>query len=735
MASNSIVVNTILNTAGFNRGAANMRNSIFSLSGTISKLGMLIAGAFSATALINFGKSAIELGSDLAEVQNVVDVTFGNMSSAIDEFAQNAITQFGLSEKSAKQYASTMGAMLKSMGLEQGQAYEMSTMLTGLAGDIASFYNLTSDEAFSKIRSGISGETEPLKQLGINLSVANLEAFALAQGITKSYNAMTEQEKVMLRYNYLLKTTADAQGDFERTSEGRANQTRILSEQFNSLKATIGQGLINVFTPVVKWLNTIIAKLKTVANGFKELTEYLFGSQETKNATDALTDIEQGYDDITTATEEATEAQKTNLSGLEELNVLGKADDGSAASTITGGVESSENVGNVEDNTKATKEKVDIIEKLIEKINELRQEYTILDDFFGILESKVTNAKELLKDLFDFFTKPFVENKENFLFAGENILEILKENLETVLSGFRKASEYFGEVYNSRIKPVIQNITSGISDLVGKALNWFNQDLKPMFDRWGEKFEELWDSHILPFLNKFSEFIADVAENIGYLWDEFISPLFNWILDNIMPKLIPIIEFVGNKFMESIGVVSDVLGNLLDSLSGVLQFITSVFVGDWERAWDGIKNAFSSVINACKTIFGGFVEFIGSSINFIFESIDSVIKKIKSSFGDESVTGAIGGLSGIVTNSVNVPMLATGAVIPPNAPFMAMLGDQKNGTNIETPESLLRQIVREEMSGINITFAVEGDPYGMFKVTQKQANDYYNRTKKPPYPT
>ena len=111
-----------------------------------------------------------------------------------------------------------MMAMLNSSGVAQDAAAEMSTTLAGLAGDLASFYNIDTDEAFRKIRSGIAGEIEPLRQLGINLSVANLQSYALSQGITASWQSMTQAEQVMLRYNYLMQATSAQQGDFARTS-------------------------------------------------------------------------------------------------------------------------------------------------------------------------------------------------------------------------------------------------------------------------------------------------------------------------------------------------------------------------------------------------------------------------------------------------------------------------------------------------------------------------------------
>ena len=167
----SIVLDTRIDTKGFQQGTVNMQSQLSKLASSAKKLGLAMAGAFGIRSLVQFGKEAIELGSDLAEVQNVVDVTFGSLNGTIDNFAKNAIKQFGLSELSAKQYASTMGAMLKSMGMTTEQAAAMSMQITGLAGDMASFYNLSGDDAFGKLRAGISGETEPLKQLGIMLGL------------------------------------------------------------------------------------------------------------------------------------------------------------------------------------------------------------------------------------------------------------------------------------------------------------------------------------------------------------------------------------------------------------------------------------------------------------------------------------------------------------------------------------------------------------------------------------
>ena len=206
-------------------------------------------------------KTGIDYASDLAEVQNVVDVTFGSATEAINSWSKECLAAYGMNEVSAKRYAGTIGAMLKSSGLAGDAIVDMSKDMVSLAGDMASFYNLDLETAFEKIRSGISGETEPLKQLGINMSVANLEAYALSQGITTAYNEMSQAEQVMLRYNYLMSTTADAQGDFARTQDSYANQTRLLSESWLEFTGVMAEQLLPVLTTIVSWLNNIVAFL------------------------------------------------------------------------------------------------------------------------------------------------------------------------------------------------------------------------------------------------------------------------------------------------------------------------------------------------------------------------------------------------------------------------------------------------------------------------------------------
>lgn len=248
-----------------------------SFSGLIKKLSVAAIGAGIVNGLKNIASAAIQAASDLEEVQNVVDVTFGSDAGRIDEWAKNAGTQFGLTETQAKKFSSTMGAMLKSSGMAGQEIVQVSTDLAGLAADMASFYNLDFDTAFQKIRSGISGETMPLKELGINMSVATLNAFALEKGLTKTFDQMSQGEQTMLRYQYLMQATSDAQGDFARTSDGYANSMRKLETNIDGIKAKLGAPLLNAVSDAVGALNGFLELLfpaegkKTVLDEFNEI--------------------------------------------------------------------------------------------------------------------------------------------------------------------------------------------------------------------------------------------------------------------------------------------------------------------------------------------------------------------------------------------------------------------------------------------------------------------------------
>lgn len=202
------------------------------------------------------GTAAVKLASDTEEARNKVDVVFGSMAESVKQFADDALMSYGLAEGSALQMSSTFGAMASSMGLSEQQAASMSTSLTALAADMASFYNVSTEVAQTSLQGVFTGETEALKKFGIVMTQTNLEEFAAKQG--KAFSKMSEGEKVMTRYAYVMEATKDAQGDFARTSDGTANSLRVFQESLKELGTSFGEQLLPMITPIIQYLTELV---------------------------------------------------------------------------------------------------------------------------------------------------------------------------------------------------------------------------------------------------------------------------------------------------------------------------------------------------------------------------------------------------------------------------------------------------------------------------------------------
>lgn len=202
------------------------------------------------------GTAMAKFASDTEESRNKVEVVFGSMADSVKQFAEEALNAYGLAEGSALQMASTFGAMATSMGLSEQQAASMSISLTGLAADMASFYNVSTDIAQTSLQGVFTGETEALKKFGVVMTQTNLEEFAKRFG--KAYDEMSQGEKVMTRYAYVLNATKDAQGDFARTSDGTANSFRVLQESLKELAAALGEQLLPIITPIVQAITKFV---------------------------------------------------------------------------------------------------------------------------------------------------------------------------------------------------------------------------------------------------------------------------------------------------------------------------------------------------------------------------------------------------------------------------------------------------------------------------------------------
>lgn len=569
------------------------------IQGLAAKAGKALAAAFAVKKIIDFGRSAVQLGSDLTEVQNVVDVTFPRMSKQVDDFARNAAQSFGLSETMAKKFTGTFGAMAKAFGFSEGAAYDMSTTLTGLAGDVASFYNLSQDEAYTKLKSVFTGETETLKDLGIVMTQNALDSYALANGYGKVTAKMSEAEKVALRYKFVQDQLALATGDFTRTSDQWANQVRLLQLNFDSLKATIGQGLINVLTPVIQVINTIIGKLMSLANAFKSFTELITGKKGAGGVasaaasgmgavTDAADNASSAVSGTGGAAKKAAKDIKGMSTGIDELNIInpdtGSGGGGSGSGAGAGGGYAADEFDMGTLDTEAD----DLGNKYQALIDRARELASLFKGGFNIgfgdtsvLNSVQQSIQGIGQSLKDIFTDPAILESAND-FANRLALNLGKSVGSMVSIG----------------ATIADNLLGGIDKYLEQNSERIKQFLISMFDISGE--------------------IADIVGNFNVAFAEIFSAFRS---DSTKQITADIIGIFSNAFMGATELASK-FGR------DVLNMITAPFI----QNKDLIKQTLEDTFSAVEPILSEIKSIVDEVFTKINETYDAHVKPMLDSF-------------------------------------------------------------------------------------------------------
>lgn len=857
------------------------------------KAGKALAAAFAVKKLVSFGAACIELGSDLQEVQNVVDVTFPSMSKKVDEFAQNAAASFGLSETMAKKFTGTFGAMAKAFGFSESAAYDMSTTLTGLAGDVASFYNITQDEAYTKLKSVFTGETESLKDLGVVMTQTALDSYALANGFGKTTAKMTEAEKVALRYKFVQEQLTGASGDFVRTSDGWANQVRVLKLQFDSLKATIGQGLINVLTPVIKVINTLVGKLMTLANAFKSFTEMITGKKGTGDAAAQMQSTAKAADGAAASTKAVGDAAAESAKKMKGLFAF---DDMNVMSSDSGGDEASAgysadafDMGTIDttavDDTAAkyqtlidkTKEladlfrqgfqfgfgNTDVLDNVTQSLKSIKDSIlgiftssevqgafdnflnssiknagvtvgaftsvgaSIIDNLLGgisgYLEKNTGNIQDYFVFMFDIgsriselkgnfsaavatvaesirsdgavritesligaftdafmgvsqlcgslaagllevVTGPFIDNQDKIRSALEKTFSAVAPVFEDIKAVVDECVGTFQTAYDEHIGPMLTSFRDGLSEIVGTVLDAYNTYILPVVSEMSEKFGEFKEQYLSPLIEKFGEFAGKVADAVNAFWTNALKPALEEFITTWAPVVGEAIKGVGQFFSDVGALICTIVDGLLTVFGGLMDFITGIFTGNWEQAWQGIKDIFSGIfgtlsgivsrvfqtirntitsvldiikagvsekLNSIKNTFTTVFNAIKGTVTKIFNGIWNTIKNVINSIigGVESMAnGIVRGLNTAITAlnkisfsipdwvpalggksfgfsvstvpEVSIPRLWSGGYVKANTPQLAMIGDNMHQGEIVAPEDKMYQISAQAMKDV-----------------------------------
>ena len=651
--------------------------------------------------LTKLGKQAIQTASDLQEVQNVVEVSFGSMSAEVDKFAESAIKKFGLSELSAKQFASTFMAMSNGMGIAAEAGKNMSLNLTALSADMASFYNVQQDEAFTALKSVFTGETESLKRFGIVMTETNLSAYAMSQGISKSYSEMSQAERVALRYSFVLNATKNAQGDFARTSGSWANQVRILKEQFSQLCGIIGTGLISALTPVITLFNKLLSLAISVANaiatafGGKKIKD---SSASVSNMAGGMNNVASGAKDTSTGLDKANKSAsklKRTLAGFDQLNVLSdtSSDSGSGSSGASGvGGGGGDITGLANASYISTEEEVQsgigIAEEYFKQISDIYHKW-----FDNLPELKINFNKEQA-----------LENLKNIGLDIVNVIAGLGSFVITI--GINLANDLnIGQLANDFLSLVssVTGLASTLVDILVPAFErFYDIALKPIVEWIGEKlsdafqyvtekindFAKFLDEHKegiqgwIDVLAKFVKAVWDLLEPIGdaaweifkavldaiyaavkYLLGAFfdLGELLSKVLDDPTNAFKYFGEFVEKRFkalIEYISGLKDSVKKILVAIANLLKERFEVAIKQAKNVVSGIKEAFKGIPEWFKTTFTK----AWTNVKNVFSKGGKVFTGIKDGIlsGLKSVVNAlIGGINKVIAlpfNGLNVAL-------------------------------------------------------------------------------
>lgn len=637
-----IGLDLVVNEGSFQRQMAGIQN-------LAKKAGAALAGAFAVKKIVDFGKQCLELGSDLSEVQNVVDVTFPHMTAQVDEFAKKAAQSFGLSETMAKQYSGTYGAMAKAFGFTEKAAYDMGTTLTGLAGDVVSFYNRSQDEAYTKLKSVFTGETESLKDLGVVMTQTALDSYALANGFGKTTSAMTEAEKVSLRYQFVQSQLAAAAGDFARTSDSWANQCRILSLQVQSTMATIGQGLINLFTPIIKIVNVVIGKIATLANAFKAFTELITGNKSSGSstisapvsdlgsaadtATGGLTDASNAADGLSDSTNGVGKAAKKaakemrSLMGFDSINKLSEQTDSSGSGSSGGGGASGGggSLGSAVDfgNLAQGDTEVDKMDKRLQALIERCKELAALfkkgfQIGFGDSEKKIKSIQKSIQSIKESLLGIFMDKSVEQ--AADSLANSVALNLGKITGSVASIGLSITDNLFGGLERYLQQNGAGLKQKIIAIFN-ISSDLANLAGDIAVAVAGIFDIFTTPTAKQIT------ADLIGLFTDGFLGvkiaglAFVRDVASVIITPIVNNVDKIKRAFENILAPIQTVLDTLYTSLKTTFAEIGTVYNAHVKPMVDSFAAGISSLVG---TVLDGFNTYIAPVLQKLAKEFDSM---------------------------------------------------------------------------------------------------------------
>lgn len=731
----------------------------------ISLKSIKTAGVVAGIRMVRQGISkAITESNAYQEDLNLFTASMGQYAKEAQEYAENVGEIMGIDPAKWMRNQGVFNTLLSGFGSVADRSYLMSKNLTQLGYDISSFFNISVEDAMQKLQSGVSGELEPLRRLGYDLSQAKLEQTALTLGIEKSVSAMTQAEKAELRYYAIMTQVTTAQGDMARSLDAPANQLRIFQAQLTQASRAIG----NIFIPILQKILPIAIAVLRIVRELADAIAKLFHFKLTEidysgvgNLASGAEDAAAGFDDATSAAKEL----KKSVMGFDELNILnGNTASGAGSAGVSGGsgfdFELPE-YGFLNDVSKQADEVTQKLKNALPWILAIGAGFAAwkLGPKLGLdlqktigLAVGIFGALTLVQNILDSIVNGVTEENMTGMIFGMTLavtglyvaLGPVAGGITAIVSGLAVLAVAFSDAEKSGWN--FQNQMLAIAGILaaGVGIGILTGSWIPLFigmiaalllsitTATGHGQELI--SGVKETLKGFIDFFAGIFTGdtertaagiagifgglknaVGAVIDgirDWLNSLLDWIDNKTNGKFKPLITGIKDIVTAVFGNIKQTVGNVIDDIktifSGLIKFISGVFSGDFDKAWEGIKDIFKGIWNTI-------IDLLNGAINIIIKGLNWLIKQMnKISFDVPSWVPFVGGKSigvNISYISENVlPRLAKGAVIPANDEFLAVLGDQTHGNNIEAPEGLIRKIVREESGGsgeVHVTIVLD----------------------------
>ena len=722
-----VTLSTALDNSGFAKGIRKIEGSLGGLKNVTKSLGAAIATAFSVAAVVNFAKESVKAANQLSDaltgLRSILDGqgrSFSDAQKFLEEYTADGLVPMT--------NAITAYKNLASRGYDDSQIRKVMQALKDASafGRQASY---SMGEAVESATEGLKNENSILvDNAGVTKNVAKMwEEYAASIGTTA--NNLTQQQKIQAEVNGILEESKYQAGDAAKVAGTLSGQLSQLSVNFNNLKVAVGNALNPILRSLLPSINAAVSAMTRLANAVASVTAALFGSSVNVTA-EAAQGIADGYGsaaesagNLAKSTEAAGKAAKKYLAGFDEITKIGDSSGGSgggsggaaaAASPISAATAVTAN-GEVNDQISPKIQRV--VDKIRELIGPLREiNFAPARAAFGELGESIEDLGITILDALEWswFNILVPLSKWSIEEGGPATVKLL-------------AAEFRG--LNGYIKPVTE------------GLKGFLSELEPVFSYIGDYAIDTADdftAHINRIANvfekkgpKISGIITNIGTALSVMW-AYVEPL----ITKMREEWAATFEFWSSTTAAEIEVI-------IDAIYGVSEFLTGVFTGDWKRVWNGAKSVFSGfksyVVTTLELLRGrfekiwgqiksttkgaanGIIGFVNGMISGLISGINSAItalNKLSVSIPDwvPTVGGKTFGFNIRPVSTPKIPYLAKGAVLPANKPFLAVVGDQRHGTNVEAPLDTIKQALAEVLAmrgeggtevDVNITFEGE----------------------------